>query len=234
MKRVNLLCSLTLLVISEGRPASAAQQTRIGDAGNVSNSTVVPPRILESKPPIYTDEAERARIEGTVTLEAAVDINGNIKILRVVQGLGYGLDERAIGIVLDWKFAPGTRNGVPVDTIAQIDVPFKIPIRVVRFETDGSEVLRIGPGVSPPTVLSRVEPEYAPEARAAHYQGTVVVEATVHKDGTLTVNRVVRELGFGLDQKAVEALEKWKFKPALKDGQPVAVSLNVEVNFNLK
>jgi protein TonB len=61
-----------------------------------------------------------------------------------------------------------------------------------------------------------------------------VVRATVHKDGTLTVDKVVRELGLGLDQKAIEALEMWKFKAATRNGEPVAVELNIEVNFNLK
>jgi len=214
------------------KPPARPQRTRIGN-GDVAGSTVIPPRVIESKPPIYTDEATLARIEGTVTLEAAVDVRGGIKILRVVNGLGYGLDERAIGAALDWKFEPGTRNGVPVDTIMQLDVEFKLPPPKIDSK-DGSEVLKVGRGVSPPTVISRVEPSYSDEARDAKYQGTVVVRATVHKDGTLTVDKVVRELGLGLDQKAIEALEMWKFKPATRNGEPVAVDLNIEVNFNLK
>jgi TonB family protein len=83
-------------------------------------------------------------------------------------------------------------------------------------------------------VTLRVEPEYTPEARAAKYQGTVVVNATVHQDGSLTVNEVLQELDYGLTPKAIEALEQWKFDPAKKDGQDVSVSLKIEVNFNLK
>jgi TonB family protein len=215
------------------KPAARSQRTRIGNGDVVPSSAVIPPRVVESKPPIYTDEATLARIEGTVTLEAAVDVRGAIKILRVVKALGYGLDERAIGAALDWKFEPGTRNGVPVETIMQLDVDFKLPPPKIDSK-DGSEVLKVGRGVSPPTVISRVEPAYSDEARDAKYQGTVVVRATVHKDGTLTVDKVVRELGLGLDQKAIEALEMWKFKPATRNGEPVAVELNIEVNFNLK
>jgi TonB family protein len=215
------------------KPPTRSQRTRIGNGDVVPSSAVIPPRVVESKPPIYTDEATLARIEGTVTLEAAVDVRGAIKILRVVKALGYGLDERAIGAALDWKFEPGTRNGVPVETIMQLDVDFKLPPPKIDSK-DGSEVLKVGRGVSPPTVISRVEPAYSDEARDAKYQGTVVVRATVHKDGTLTVDKVVRELGLGLDQKAIEALEMWKFKPATRNGEPVAVELNIEVNFNLK
>src|SRR5262249_3652076 len=187
----------------------------------------VPPSIVESKPPIYTDEALKARIEGTVTLEAAVDVQGAIKILRVVKGLGYGLDERAIGAVLDWKFAPATRNGAPVEAITQVDVDFKLPVTL-------NEAITIGPGVTPPTVISRVEPQYTDEARDAKYQGTVVVSATIQKDGTIKVDKVLRELDYGLTEKAVEALQQWKFKPGMRNGEAVAVSLKIEVNFNLK
>src|SRR6185436_20428323 len=87
----------------------------------------VPPQIVSSKPPIYTDEALQAGIEGTVTLEVDVDNEGNFNTLRVVKGLGYGLDERAMGSVLDWKFLPAVQNGVPVRAITQVDVEFNLP-----------------------------------------------------------------------------------------------------------
>jgi len=62
----------------------------------------------------------------------------------------------------------------------------------------------------------------------------VVVAATIHKDGTLTVNEVIQELDYGLTPNAIEALEQWKFKPGMRNGEPVPVSLKIEVNFNLK
>lgn len=209
------------------QPAAAPQRTRIGNGDAAPNNAIVPPRVVESKPPIYTDEALKAHIEGTVTVEAAVDLEGKIKILRVVKRLGYGLDERAIGAVLDWKFAPATRNGAPVEAITQVDVDFKIPASF-------NETITIGPGVTPPTIISRVEPQYTDEARDARYQGTVVVSATIEKDGTLKVDKVLRELDYGLTAKAVEALQQWKFKPGMRNGEAVAVSLKIEVNFNLR
>jgi len=98
----------------------------------------------------------------------------------------------------------------------------------------GGGVFRVGGGVSPPSVLSRVEPQYSEEARKARYQGTVVLEAIVRKDGTVDILRVVRSLGFGLDENAIDALKKWKFRPGTKGGIPVDVALNIEVNFNLR
>lgn len=98
----------------------------------------------------------------------------------------------------------------------------------------GGGVFRVGGGVSPPTVLSRVEPQYSEEARKARYQGTVILEAIVRRDGTVDIQRVVRSLGFGLDENAIQALKQWRFRPGTRNGVPVDVSLNIEVNFNLR
>jgi periplasmic protein TonB len=96
-------------------------------------------------------------------------------------------------------------------------------------------VFRIGSsGVTSPTVIYRVEPQYSEEARRARFQGTVVLQAIVRRDGTIDILRVVRSLGFGLDENAITALKQWRFKPGTMEGQAVDVSLNVEVNFNLR
>ncbi len=98
----------------------------------------------------------------------------------------------------------------------------------------GGGVFRVGGGISAPTIIKKVDPQYSEEARKARYQGTVVLEAIVQKDGSVQILRVVRSLGFGLDEKAIEALRQWKFNPAKQNGVPVPVALNIEVNFNLR
>ena len=98
----------------------------------------------------------------------------------------------------------------------------------------GGGVFRVGGGVTPPTVIQRVEPQYSEEARKARYQGTVVLEAIVRRDGTVDIQRIVRSLGFGLDENAIQALKQWRFRPGMRNGVPVDVSLNIEVNFNLR
>jgi TonB family protein len=97
----------------------------------------------------------------------------------------------------------------------------------------GGGAYRIGGGVSPPTVLSKVEPEYSEEARKAKWQGTVILQLVVDEKGLPKDMKVTRSLGLGLDQKAIEAVAKWKFKPGLKDGKPVPVIATIEVNFRL-
>jgi TonB family protein len=92
---------------------------------------------------------------------------------------------------------------------------------------------RVGNGVTPPTVLSRVEPQYSDAARAARLQGTVVLEAFIDENGVPIVIRVVRSLDPELDQNAITAIEQWRFRPGTRNGTPVKVVLNIEVNFNI-
>ena len=97
----------------------------------------------------------------------------------------------------------------------------------------GGGAYRIGGGVSPPQVVFKVEPEYSEEARKAKFQGTVVLFIVVDEKGNPRDLKVIRPLGLGLDQKAIEAVEKWRFKPGMKDGRPVPVQATIEVNFRL-
>lgn len=97
----------------------------------------------------------------------------------------------------------------------------------------GGGVYRVGGGVSAPIPLYKVEPEYSEEARKAKFQGTVVLSIVVDERGMPTQFKVVRPLGLGLDEKAIEAVQKWRFRPAQKDGRAVAVLATVEVNFRL-
>jgi protein TonB len=98
----------------------------------------------------------------------------------------------------------------------------------------GGGLYRVGGGVSPPVALNSVEAEFSDEARRAKYQGVCLISLIVDAQGNPQNPRVVRALGMGLDEKALEAVRKYKFKPAIKDGKtPVPVMITVEVNFRL-
>ncbi len=97
----------------------------------------------------------------------------------------------------------------------------------------GGGVRRIGGGVSPPTVLFAPEPEFSEEARKAKVAGNVLVYLQVDTTGHPTHVRVLRGIGLGLDEKAMEAVRQYKFKPAMENGHPVVVEMNVEVNFQI-
>jgi periplasmic protein TonB len=82
-------------------------------------------------------------------------------------------------------------------------------------------------------VVKKVEPTYSKAARAKKYQGTVVLYVQVDRQGKAMNVKVLRSLGLGLDEKAMQAVRKWKFSPAMKDGKPVIVEAQIEVNFRL-
>jgi len=97
----------------------------------------------------------------------------------------------------------------------------------------GGGVFRVGGGVLAPKLIFDPEPEYSEEARKAKYQGTCVLSVIVGPDGMAHDIKVTNTLGLGLDEKAIEAVKKWRFEPAVKDGKPVNVLISVQVNFRL-
>jgi protein TonB len=93
-----------------------------------------------------------------------------------------------------------------------------------------------GNGVTLPSVVKEVRPEYTQAAKDAQIQGTVLLQSVVLADGTIGDVTVTRSLDskLGLDEEAVKAMKQWQFKPGTKDGQPVAVRVQVEMAFTLK
>lgn len=97
----------------------------------------------------------------------------------------------------------------------------------------GGGVYHIGGDVSAPVLTFKVEPEYSEEARKAKYSGTVLLSIVVDANGLPRDIHVIRPLGLGLDDKAIEAVSRWRFRPGMKGGRPVATQAQVEVNFRL-
>lgn len=97
----------------------------------------------------------------------------------------------------------------------------------------GGGLMHVGGGVSAPVLLYSVDPEFSDEARRAKYQGICVVSLIVDTHGQPEHIQIARALGMGLDQKAIEAVKQYKFKPAYYHGKPVPVPINVEVNFRI-
>jgi protein TonB len=97
----------------------------------------------------------------------------------------------------------------------------------------GGGVRQVGGGVSAPVPIFHPEPEFSEEARKAKLTGNVEVSITVDKNGNATMVHVIRGLGMGLDEKAVEAVKTWRFKPAMENGKPVPVEVYIDVGFNI-
>ena len=97
----------------------------------------------------------------------------------------------------------------------------------------GGGAYRPGGGVTNPVPIDHPEPQYSEEARKAKWQGAVMLSLVVDEHGKPINIHVIRPLGLGLDEKAVEAVSKWTFKPGMKDGKPVPVQAQIEVTFRL-
>src|SRR5204863_6344940 len=152
------------------------------------------------------------------------------KDLKVVRGLGFGLDENALLAVRDWRFAPGKRKGVRTSTVTRVDVEFNLRTAELNEVIANDMATRVGPGVVPPQIIHRVVPQYPQNAE--NHSGSVLLDAVIKENGNPRVVRVVRSLTWQLDEAAITALEAWRFSPALKNGTPIKVRMNVEMGFD--
>ena len=97
----------------------------------------------------------------------------------------------------------------------------------------GGGIYQVGGGVAAPQLIFAPDPEFSDEARRAKFQGICVVSLIVDPQGNPQRVQVVRHLGMGLDQKAVDAVKQYRFKPATLQGKPVPVEVNIEVAFRI-
>jgi protein TonB len=138
------------------------------------------------------------------------------------------------GIVGPPSAGPGTGGGIGTGTGTGIG-PGKGPgLGPGEGGGAGGGVYAVGGGVSGPVILSQVQPEYSDDARKGRIQGSVELLIVVRADGTVQFESVQKRLGYGLDQRAIDAVKKWTFVPGKKDGRAVPVYVSVIVNFSLR
>ncbi len=113
--------------------------------------------------------------------------------------------------------------------------PAPPPPRMKAASVQSEEVIySIGNSIRPPVAIHQPIPAYTPEAKEAKIEGTVILQVVIRKDGIVGDVKVLRGLGHGLDEAAVNAVTReWRFRPGTLDGQPVNVRANVEISFRL-
>jgi len=107
------------------------------------------------------------------------------------------------------------------------------PLAAVSPQKEVRKVWRVGNGISAPTLLSKVNPEYSHSARTGKVHGPVLLSIVVGADGQAHDIKVVRSLEPGLDANAIAAVRKWKFRPGKKGSEAVDVRATIEVNYKL-
>lgn len=128
---------------------------------------------------------------------------------------------------------PGMSSPVAITNSSVSSSEQNCPPACDTAATTSARLFRVGHGVTPPKAIYQQEPEFSEPARKAKYQGTMTMGLIVDKEGHPQKIYILSPLGAGLDAKAVKAVETWKFQPAQKDGEPVAVQIAVEVDFHL-
>jgi TonB family protein len=224
---------------------------------------VTAPELLSPNLQPIPDEKCKKKVKSWIPVSIYVDAHGVPRDLTLIYPKDSKLDELALKTVADDQFNPGTYKGVPVPVAETVMVtlyaclddardssgqqngqvrmwalPEQRVVPLQKWPDIGGTasidpIEKIGPGVSAPVPLINVEPEFTEVARKARYQGIVLVSIIVDTQGMPRNPKVVRALGMGLDEKAIEAVKKYRFKPAMKDGMPVPVMINVEINFRL-
>ncbi|HEX3154943.1 MAG TPA: TonB family protein [Candidatus Angelobacter sp.] len=186
-----------------------------GDASKLKASAGTPPKAAKQQftpPTVLVQQKSKLMVEPTVIADIKTPANTQLgdplsKLMTPSNGtaVGGGIGTGSGGGVGSGHGGPGVGPGI----------------------------FHVGDGVSAPRPIFTPEPEFSEEARKAKYQGVVVLNIVVGTDGRVHNPRVVRSLGMGLDEKAIEGVKTWKFDPSKRDGRAVAVEMNIEVSFNL-
>ncbi len=162
--------------------------------------------------------------QGKVTIEMSRE-SGPWERLSILRGLGriFLPEEELVDAVPDyWKgFLSKDKPPQP----EQPGEPIQFP--------GGTPVYRVGGSVSPPACVSCPEPEYSRAARAAKVNAVLVLWAIVSDQGRVQDMRIQKPAGLGLDEAAIEAITRWRFRPAERSGKPVPVAMAIEIKFNL-
>jgi TonB family protein len=131
-----------------------------------------------------------------------------------------------------WK-AYASKNFIPADpSTAPAAAGTSNPVKQAAGQSD-TKPLRIGGAIKPPKLLHAKEPEFNDAARGVRYSGVVLINLWLYPDGTVSHLSLVHALGLGLDERALAAVQKYVFSPAMMNDKPVLVELNVEVNFQI-
>ena len=192
-----------------------------------------PPKGLQMPDPDYSEAARIDKFQGTLLVGVVVASDGKPRDVWVVRPLGHGLDEKAVDAVKAWIFAPAMRNGNAVSTVVSVEVSFRLSGgNEPQFEYGERASHSVG-SVIAPVPMHTPSPKYSKEARKNHIEGTLILRLTIGIDGKPTDIHVAKSLGFGLDEKAIEAVRQWRWSPAKINEQPIAVPESVTLDFKL-
>ncbi len=167
-------------------------------------------------------------------VEVRIDKQGLPAASQVIEEHGQGAGKAATEALARWRFDPGRINGSPRESTGTFLLECRDPGSGSEDAEESGRGMNVGNGVSAPVLLYKVEPQYSEAARRAKFQGSVAVYLQVNPAGRASKMCIVRMLGMGLDERAMGAINQWRFRPGVKNGEPVPVSATVQVTFRLR
>lgn len=186
---------------------------------------------IKTQNPVYPLEAERQGIQGQVIVRFVISETGDVESAEAISGDPL-LAPAAVAAAKQWKFKPYIKNGRAVKVTTKIPFDFAFSNKVKEIPVPDQPV-QVSPGLAQGRLTHQVAPVYPPEAKRQHIQGAVVLKAVIGKDGRL--DKLTPISGPSeLYGAAVGAVQQWRYKPYLVDGQPLAVQTTITVNFKLE
>ncbi|MGO9094873.1 MAG: TonB family protein [Bryobacteraceae bacterium] len=172
---------------------------------------------------------------GVVEVGFVIDKRGNTAKVQPTRGEHGPLAEAAVQAVENWRYQPGRIGRKLIATRGHVELACSVNADAddPAVNDTSSRALRVGNGVSVPSPIYKAEPFYSEAARRAKLQGSTLLYVEIYPDGYAHHIRTLRMLGLGLDAMAIAAVRQWRFKPSTRDGQPVIVRAEIEVNFRL-
>jgi protein TonB len=214
---VKLVQMTELAVPPQAPPKAAAMGGGGGQRGLTPVTKGTPPKFAEQQivPPKAPPLAEpKIHIEPTIEVQKDVRMASSLPQIGVANSPLVGM---SMGNGSGTGLGSGNGSGIGPGSGGNM----------------GGGVRQIGGGVSAPVLVYGVEPEFSEEARKAKVSGNVMVNLWVDEKGNPTHVHVIRGIGMGLDEKAVAAVKVYRFRPAMENGKPVTVEMNIEVTFNI-
>lgn len=197
-------------------------------------ATLIRPKLIKKATPAYPEAAKRARVQGTVVLEAATDEAGNVAEISRVEGHPLLIDA-AIEAISQWKYEPYKINDKPRPLKFDVTFAFKLSkeeAAAVSPVIPQEQPVTLDPAIKP-VLVNKVAPVYPEEAKKKKIGGVVSIEAVVDEKGTVSGIDLVKGAPL-LIKAATDAVKQWTYKPYLVNGQPKAFKMTLTVKFNLE
>jgi TonB family protein len=227
------MCSLLLLPPTSmmAQTAGLAHQPKPGTDGayEVPASDL---KKLDVSPAVeFPHELSAYEITDTVAVEVTLSPDGRVKKAKAVSGKSEALKDAAEKTVKKWAFEPYLINGTPVPVRTEITLNFNNTLDHYR-DPSGDVPVHLDLKTAQGLITKRVDPQYPPDARVGHIQGTVELRVIVGEDGRVHALHIVKGHPM-LAAAAYNAVRQWEFKPYVENGKTLPVDTNVTVIFNM-